>query len=382
MGVASRWLFAWLSASAWMCRAKPPAPYEPFTVHPWVPGARLEATDPGRVYLIANCSVADAFVRSLPSESSDEVAWEPWRSYMAAVYGEPAAHRVNVSDFNFFWGVCLSWPPRVPDELACSGFSLFSTYLAAHRASIPSLQLRRVGDRYVVPRGGMVEVFRSSHLLAPEGVGYGCWFYMARGTGMWVRTGRTFITARHNANLMWNNVLDEQSGTKRWVLKLAPRGAFVCVAQGRVTDELSVVGHVNPRAAMPTKSRHPPQLHLRLGMCDSASAHATQALVQGKTIYALPVADGTWPLRARQRHLDSLQIFPTTRRGHIELVLATPACMLRREPIGRCAPAGVVFTGLNPAAAGSALARECACHEPRRMNRSTEMMRCDQPPRR
>ena len=50
-------------------------------------------------------------------------------------------------------------------------------------------------------RNEWVEVYRQqvSSLWKPEGLGYGCWYHMARGTGMWVNVGRTVGLTRKEA---------------------------------------------------------------------------------------------------------------------------------------------------------------------------------------
>ncbi|KAG8467129.1 hypothetical protein KFE25_000445 [Diacronema lutheri] len=291
----------------------------------WREGTPLRPSSATDVLLLPNCSVARAFVASLPAAGAPARAWRPWRAYVDEVYGEPAAGLVSVADFNVFFGVALRWPPTVPDQLACGAFTLFTTFLAAHRSPRPSLVVRRPAERYDAANGSYVEVYRSSHYLAPEGVGYGCWFYMARGTGAWVHAGATRVVTRQYAGVAWGLLADARArGTRRRVTALAPRGGFLCVTLESPAAEPLCVGSADPRAA--SDSSRAPNEALRIGpeLCTGAlrsggDAASTAGAPRRGALYALPVADGTWPLTARRLGLDSLQVVPTTRPGHAEI---------------------------------------------------------------
>lgn len=340
-----------------------------FDTEVWRQGALLEPFQDLRVRLIPNCSVARAFLKSLPAANSSASAWRPWRTYVDTVYGEPVAGKVSVADFNIFYGVALSWPPRLPDSLRCDGFSVYTTYLAAHRSTTPSVLIRRASERIVVPSFGFVEVYRSSHHLAPEGVGYGCWFYLSRGTGTWVYTGRTRVIARSQGHTELHSL--KVSGSSDGIRSSASRGGYHCVILSSADSEPLYVGSV-------TAPRPRNILELRIGPEICAKALATSGLqlaAAPAALYALPAVDGTWALTAQRMGLDSVQLYPTNRAGHAELVIVQPSCMKQHEPLGRCAPPGVVFAGRDPSTRLDR-PRLCECQEPRRASHTNELMRC------
>lgn len=337
--------------------------HPPSLVRVWRPGVRLVPYQRDAVWLLPNCAVASAFLRSLPDPHAPDAAWAPWERYLELVYGEKAARRVDIRGFNMFFGVATSWPPgNKSSALDCGRFVVHVPYLAAGMWPLPAVLVRRAGERMVAESNAWVEVYRSRHRLGPEGVGYGCWFYAARGTGQWVHLGRTRALRRRDAAGAFSLVRLPSGETQHMHGSIARlRMHYACVRApppAASRDELPLfVGAINLRDGV-TKNKRliltaercaelPNAAELRLG--DPAAGR----------MYVLPPADGVWALNARRAGYDSVQLYPSTRAGHVEVLLGTDACMYASVPIQVCPPDGVVIAGPDPARR-----QPCRCREP------------------
>lgn len=166
------------------------------------------------------CTAADAARLALRLPRGPLPHYSPWRTYLAAVYGEPVGDRFDASALEVWYprllpdpgcgtvgthacseAHCDSWlgPAPTAQEVAehlrnrsfvrsrARGAEFVLSQSAARRAARAGAWLevvRRVADSTLDPR---------THApLFPEGSSsYGCWFLAARGSGIFVRVGRT-----------------------------------------------------------------------------------------------------------------------------------------------------------------------------------------------
>ena len=188
------------------------------------------------------------------------VVWSadsPWLGYVSAVYGSVPPLPLNLSTFHWFYhrhskwplgvewpmptcfkngtvaghwppcapAVCARWRERRPpgedgpgrsysvahfrDGVSSRGsciFRLERTRFAS--AATSASEEARVGaantllGHAVQPSGRWVEVYR--RVRSREGTrGYGCWFFPARGSGIWLWLGRTFpLHYKHNVRAL------------------------------------------------------------------------------------------------------------------------------------------------------------------------------------
>ena len=160
----------------------------------WSPTTRLSPWNASIFAILQDCRHLHQLVSSLPSDDADDVRWaSPWADYVDAVYGSGTARHIDARTLQFIRGVALrnashSVVDRKPWTCVMDGM----TYQASN--------VRAQGTRAVViwhTSGAhspsayaadhkWIEVYRTTYddFAGGEGLGYGCWFHRARGTGM------------------------------------------------------------------------------------------------------------------------------------------------------------------------------------------------------
>ena len=206
---------------------------------------RAEST-PCSCFDMCSLQATAAFLKLVPAIVEREV--DPWYGYFRAVYGINFQIPFRTSGVNFFYHNDLNWRRRYRDTewpmASCSTSNPPGVIKGPHRYHLPrcstchfkpfgtackpdtcarwkehqqrqheqhakhSIEARQVimlPNRYgttsgavvyasegapLVPDGAWLEVMRYANPTAPEGInGYGCWYWQARGSGIWVNVG-------------------------------------------------------------------------------------------------------------------------------------------------------------------------------------------------
>ena len=157
-----------------------------------------------------------------------------------------------------------------------------------------------------------VEVDRYANLAHPEGQGYGCWFILRQGSGLWVDVGRR--TKR----------FDTRHEAAEWLCG-AERAHTACQSKDRHGRNVSLTGRV-PLCQLPGCGCE----------CRSDAWWAMRAHLLG--LDSVQILSGA-PWRASgsatpQQHQQHQQ--PHELRG--ELLVATRPCLTQPAPLGACPP--------------------------------------------
>jgi hypothetical protein len=343
---------------------------------------------------------------------------------VATRYGADAVGHVDVRRFSVFYSMRIARaaggaPCAVKacsDSLLCSGLRLFNGLHISAKVHARSIYVRpdaRLAPKHTFARSGeLVEVEHEWPHPFPEGVLFGCWTYLAAGSGIFVDVGRTeFFPDRMLAQRKFNLVADGVSpdGTPGpmvaankhfrggnlihvcvWVSPAGPESGAPLVALGtletRPAPSLFSIGRARELCLGLPGVASSVQL-LEAGPLGGSARGAESS--RGALV-VLPALDGMLAWNVAAAGLDSLQFTTVHKHGVIELVLATPTCRNREAPLSSCLPAGLpAFSGapdlLRLGRNRSAIEMPvCNCTQPRKSvhsagpdGRDVEMMMCD-----
>lgn len=435
-----------MAAIAWLAFVAPtqarlvpqtPKPGAPPPVRAWYPGARLHASGlasrAGFQWVLPSCAVAIAFRASLPDASSAAAAWEPWREYVAELYGADAVGRISVRRLTAFHSLTVNASGAAAHErpaiargaetsgLLCSHRLFFNAPTVAKGRPSRSIytyryRVDKTGRRLEWPgaagvrvirareeegqavqagewgarrafgsarahgadeatRSGLVEVEHEWPLLYPEGVGYGCWSFVAVGTGVRVPLGRTLAIERDLAQHQLNMVASGVSADGEPLLPLMPAGSL---HPGRLTHFCAWVPPArelssHPVVSLGTTAAFDPTMRARRDLWETAGAELCNrsAAVRGALgrlrgagrgrVMLLPALDGAIALNALARGYDSVQLSSVQGYGVTEVVHTRGGCVYGERHLGACLPDSL--GALAPGAPGSE-PRPCTCAQP------------------
>ena len=320
---------------------------------PWTRCTRLAPWDTSRFAYLRDCSHLKKLLETLPGPASDDPAWDAWIDYVDGVYGERASRRVDVRRFSLLRGIALKnaehtvidrTPWNCSTHTASNVRAQGSRAIAVWPVSGPMARTQFARDHE------WIEVYRQQiDANNPEGLGYGCWFHRARGTGIWVNVGRTIGLTRTEARARFGGVT-LPNGTRVDTFEAQERckrtqphkncACFWCLS--RHTGG-AIIGHdllLGPTRLDEDALRAP--------------WNATQlcpAPGSGEKAFSVPCLDGAWALNAAREGFDTVQLVPHASfatSNELELIVTGEACLSgRSRPLGACPPASLIRTGVD-----------------------------------
>ena len=277
------------------------------------------------------CNFTDVAItlHALPTRAG---GLSPWRSYLKTVYGHtiPPSETVNISALELFYlsRLPVQWC-NTPRCLRCDGWldrkavlrlTMGTSAIQEQRKAILALRSRgsnaegliraqggsvlhvTAEDRSAASSDSWVEVYRSGGYPA-EGVGYGCWMWRARGSGIFINVKRTLSFA------------------ERFVRPGLPLSESAYGTLGITTCSN----------------------HTFIGRAIELASYAKR----GSTVGPFCSNDFLWATRAQALGFSSIQVCHSNLKL-FEIILSIPSCTDQRKQIGLCLPESVkVRTGWN-----------------------------------
>lgn len=312
--------------------------------------------------VLSNCAQVDALVSSLPANASDR-RWATWGHYVDAIYNETVPRHINLRHFSFFRGVALHNKSHSLSDRTlwqCEHYTASNVYTQGSRAIVVWPTRGPLALGAVAHSNEWVEVYRQQVSTAwnPEGLGYGCWYHMARGTAIWANVGRTLGLTRSKAAQRFGHIAfqngslwdpaAERLNTQRFTAGMKFK-CHVCISQ-------AASGHLTALGLASLSGTPGTPVWDASTSCASVGAQAAP----GGRIYSVPCLDGVWALNAARQGFDSLQLLsPGWPEGEneVELLLTGKECTSsRRQPLGVCPPLPITRAGIDAR-------RPCDCHE-------------------
>ena len=330
---------------------------------PWTAGYRLQPWNASTFAVLRDCEHLREMLHSLPSKDRSDLRWLQWSDYINDIYGTGAARSVDASTLQLFRGIALrnantSVVDRRPWE--CGNVRASNVRAQGVRAIV----VWPIAGPYAISAyardNEWIEVYRSNYdaYAGGEGIGYGCWFHRAVGSGIWINTGRTIGMSRAEAARRFglprlrDGSVDPRSIRPPCLLRRGKSCAcFWCVHRvQRPGESRSVI--IGPASLDNDESRVQPW-----NASASCDAYKAALLPDDKNaaheLLSLPCLDGLWALGASAAGFETLQLVPSSGfspSNEAEILVAREVCLGgRRTPLGACPPPGLdVRTGTMP----------------------------------
>ena len=369
----------------------------PRHVTAWSPATRIQPWNSSTYTTLRDCEHLRRLLRSLPSADADDALWNsPWAEYVDSIYGRGAARRVDARRLVLLRGVALrNSEHSVVDRRpwSCNGYNASNVRAQGVRAIVVWPTSGSHSPTAYASDNQWVEVYRSRYddFAGGEGVGYGCWFHRAPGSGVWLNTGRTIGMSRTAAAARFgresvrraDGSLDPRLSTSSpcllrrgkscacfWCVSrvpaqapalLRPAQAYFSKHLGRTEEAphspIRLLGTANLESA--ASRIHP------WNASASCAAYPRQSGTEER--FSLPCLDGLWALGAFHAGYDTVQLVASpgfAPLNEAEILVSREVCLSgRHEALGACPPAELEMRAGLPGRR-----HRCACDDQRSRN--------------